>query len=41
MLLPSLWATGAIGTAVDLAAYDTAVVLSVVSFITLKALTPL
>ena len=37
----SLWATGAIGTAVGLGAYDTAVLLSVVTFITLKALTPL
>ena len=37
----SLWATGAIGTAVGLGAYDVAVVLSVVTFVTLKALTPL
>ena len=37
----SLWSTGAIGTAVGLGAYDTAVLLSVVTFITLKALTPL
>jgi putative Mg2+ transporter-C (MgtC) family protein len=37
----SLWATGAIGTAVGLGAYDIAVLLSVVTFITLKALRPL
>ena len=37
----SLWFTGAIGTAVGLGAYDIAVLLSVVTFITLKALTPL
>ena len=37
----SLWSTGAIGTAVGLGAYDIAVLLSVVTFITLKALTPL
>jgi putative Mg2+ transporter-C (MgtC) family protein len=37
----SLWATGAIGTAVGLGAYDIAVLLSGVTFITLKALTPL
>ncbi len=37
----SLWATGAIGTAVGLGAYDIAVVLSLVTFITLKAVTPL
>ena len=37
----SLWSTGAIGTAVGLGAYDVAVVLSVVTFVTLKALTPL
>jgi putative Mg2+ transporter-C (MgtC) family protein len=37
----SLWATGAIGTAVGLGAYDIAVLLSVVTFLTLKALTPL
>src|SRR5688572_7243777 len=37
----SLWATGAIGTAVGLGAYDIAVLLSLVTFITLKALTPL
>jgi putative Mg2+ transporter-C (MgtC) family protein len=37
----SLWATGAIGTAVGLGVYDVAVMLSVVTFITLKALTPL
>ncbi len=37
----SLWATGAIGTAVGLGAYDIAVVLSVVTVITLKAMAPL
>jgi putative Mg2+ transporter-C (MgtC) family protein len=37
----SLWATGAIGTSVGLGAYDIAVLLSIVIFITLKALTPL
>ena len=36
----SLWATGAIGTAVGLGAYDIAVVLSVVTVITLKARAP-
>jgi putative Mg2+ transporter-C (MgtC) family protein len=34
----SLWATGAIGTAVGLGAYDTAVVLSLVTFLTLRAM---
>jgi putative Mg2+ transporter-C (MgtC) family protein len=37
----SLWATGAIGTAVGLGAYDVAALLSLVTFVTLKALTPL
>jgi putative Mg2+ transporter-C (MgtC) family protein len=37
----SLWATGAIGTAVGLGAYDIAILLSIVTFITLRALTPL
>ena len=37
----SLWVTGAIGTAVGLGVYDVAVMLSVVTIITLKALTPL
>ncbi|MDX6805884.1 MgtC/SapB family protein [Terrihabitans rhizophilus] len=37
----SLWSTGAIGTAIGLGAYDIAILLSVVTFITLKALTPL
>jgi putative Mg2+ transporter-C (MgtC) family protein len=37
----SLWATGAIGTAVGLGAYDIGVLLSIVTFSTLKALTPL
>ncbi|WP_457585289.1 MgtC/SapB family protein [Ensifer canadensis] len=34
----SLWATGAIGTAVGLGSYDTAIVLSLVTFFTLRAL---
>ncbi|MGK9055381.1 MgtC/SapB family protein [Neorhizobium petrolearium] len=34
----SLWATGAIGTAVGLGAYDTAIVLSVVTFLTLRVM---
>ena len=37
----SLWATGAIGTAAGLGAYDIAVLLSLVTFVTLKLLTPL
>jgi putative Mg2+ transporter-C (MgtC) family protein len=37
----SLWATGAVGTAVGLGAYDIAALLSLVTFVTLKALTPL
>lgn len=37
----SLWATGAIGTAVGLGVYDIAVVLSLVTFLTLRAMTPL
>jgi putative Mg2+ transporter-C (MgtC) family protein len=37
----SLWATGAVGTAVGLGAYDIAALLSLATFITLKALTPL
>lgn len=32
----SLWATGAIGTAVGLGAYDTAIVLAIVTFLTLR-----
>jgi putative Mg2+ transporter-C (MgtC) family protein len=32
----SLWATGAIGTAVGLGAYDTAIVLALVTFLTLR-----
>lgn len=32
----SIWATGAIGTAVGLGAYDTAIVLSIVTFATLR-----
>ena len=35
----SLWATGAIGTAVGLGAYDIAVVLSVMTFLTLRLMT--
>lgn len=35
----SLWATGAIGTAVGLGAYETAIVLSVVTFATLRVMT--
>lgn len=37
----SLWATGAVGVSAGLGAYDIAILLSVVTFITLKALTPL
>ena len=37
----SLWATGAIGTAVGLGAYDIAILLSLATFITLRALVPL
>jgi putative Mg2+ transporter-C (MgtC) family protein len=37
----SLWATGAMGTAVGLGAYDIAFLLSLVTFVTLKALTRL
>jgi putative Mg2+ transporter-C (MgtC) family protein len=37
----SLWATGAIGTAVGLGVYDIAVVISLVTFFTLWAMTPL
>lgn len=37
----SLWATGAIGTAVGLGVYDIAIVLSLVTFLTLRAMTPL
>ena len=35
----SLWATGAIGAAVGLGAYETAVVLSIVTFVTLRVMT--
>jgi putative Mg2+ transporter-C (MgtC) family protein len=35
----SLWATGAMGTAVGLGAYDTAIVLSIVTFATLRLMT--
>ncbi len=34
----SLWATGAIGAAVGLGAYDTAIVLSIVTFATLRVM---
>lgn len=37
----SLWATGAIGTAVGLGAVDVAVVLALVTFVTLKLLSPI
>ena len=37
----SLWATGALGTAVGLGVYDIAIVISIVTFITLWAMTPL
>ncbi len=35
----SIWATGAIGVSVGLAAYDTAIVLSIVTFATLRVMT--
>jgi putative Mg2+ transporter-C (MgtC) family protein len=37
----SLWATGAIGTAVGLGSYDTALIVSLVTFATLWTLSPL
>jgi putative Mg2+ transporter-C (MgtC) family protein len=37
----SLWATGATGTAVGLGAYDIAVVLSIMTFLTLRVMTNL
>jgi len=37
----SLWATGAIGAAVGLGSYDVAVVISVFTLTTLRALSPL
>jgi putative Mg2+ transporter-C (MgtC) family protein len=37
----SLWATGAVGTASGLGAYDVAVLVSLVTFLTLRALAPL
>lgn len=37
----SLWATGAIGTAVGLGVYDVAVVITIITFLTLRAITPL
>ncbi len=36
----SLWATGAIGAAVGLGAYETAIVLSIITFATLRVMTP-
>jgi putative Mg2+ transporter-C (MgtC) family protein len=36
----SLWATGAIGMAVGLGVFDVAVIMAVVTFLTLKVLTP-
>ena len=36
----SLWATGAIGAAVGLGAYETAIVLSLMTFFTLRFMTP-
>ena len=36
----SLWATGAIGAAVGLGAYETAIVLSIVTLLTLRVMTP-
>ncbi|KQQ46090.1 MULTISPECIES: MgtC/SapB family protein [Rhizobium/Agrobacterium group] len=35
----SIWATGAIGAAVGLGSYDTAIVLSIVTFLTLRVMT--
>jgi len=37
----SLWATGAIGSAVGLGSYDVAVAIAAFTFLTLKAITPL
>jgi putative Mg2+ transporter-C (MgtC) family protein len=37
----SLWATGAVGTAVGLGVYDIAIVISTMTFLTLRAKTPL
>jgi putative Mg2+ transporter-C (MgtC) family protein len=37
----SLWATGAVGVAVGIGVYDIAVLLSAMTFVTLKLLTPL
>jgi putative Mg2+ transporter-C (MgtC) family protein len=37
----SLWATGAIGTSVGLGAYDVAIAVSVLTFLTLRLLVPL
>ena len=38
---PSLWATGAIGSAVGLGSYDVAVAIAVFTFVTLWAITPI
>lgn len=35
----SIWATGAIGAAAGLGSYDTAIVLSIVTFVTLRVMT--
>jgi putative Mg2+ transporter-C (MgtC) family protein len=37
----SLWSTGAIGTSIGLGAYDIAILLSIITFATLKAMKPL
>jgi putative Mg2+ transporter-C (MgtC) family protein len=37
----SLWATGAIGVASGLAAYDVAAIVAAVTFLTLRCLSPL
>jgi putative Mg2+ transporter-C (MgtC) family protein len=37
----SLWATGAVGSAVGLGSYDVAVVIAVFTFVTLRVVTPL
>jgi putative Mg2+ transporter-C (MgtC) family protein len=37
----SLWATGAVGVATGVGAFDVAVVLSAVTFLTLRFMTPL
>jgi putative Mg2+ transporter-C (MgtC) family protein len=37
----SLWSTGAIGVSIGLGAYDIAILLSIITFVTLKAMKPL